>query len=117
MSWPQAVAYAATPLGVGVIAGLLLSWLADYVPRFTYLDAKQKRLVFLAACLVVPIAASLLAAATGLARLTWDPLLWNAIVAGVTAFGAGTVLNTRSLPSKAESDAYIVWRNRWMAGQ
>jgi NhaP-type Na+/H+ or K+/H+ antiporter len=117
MTWSQALAYAATPLGVGVIAGLLLSWLADYVPRFTYLDAKQKRLVFLAACLLVPIVASLAAAATGLARLTWDPLLWNAIVAGVTAFGAGTVLNTRSLPSKAESDAYAIWHARFVSGE
>ena len=93
-------------MGVGAIAGVLLSWLADYVPAFTTLDPKVKRLVFLGVSLLVPIVASLVMVATGVVVLSWDPLIWDAIVAGITAFGAGTVLNGRALPTKAERDAF-----------
>ena len=106
MSFNDALQYATSPLGVGVIAGLLLSWLAEYVPRFTTLEPKLKRLVFLGVSLLVPIIASLVMAATGVVALTWDPLIWEAIVAGITAFGAGTMLNARALPTKAERDAF-----------
>ena len=113
MSWTEALRYATSPIGVGVISGVLLSWLADYVPAFTLLDPKVKRLVFLATCLLVPILASLLSVALGLVELSWDPLLWDAVMAGITAFGAGTMLNARSLPSRAERDAFEVFRSRY----
>ena len=106
MSFNDALQYATSPLGVGVIAGLLLSWLAEYVPRFTTLEPKLKRLVFLGVSLLVPVVASLLMVATGVVALTWDPLIWEAIVAGITAFGAGTMLNAQALPTKAERDAF-----------
>ena len=115
MGWNDALQYATSPLGVGVISGVLLSWLADYFPAFTVLDPKVKRLVFLGVSLLVPIVASLLMAATGVVVLSWDPLIWDAIVAGITAFGAGTMLNARSLPTKAERDAFEVFRARYGA--
>ena len=106
MSWNDALQYATSPLGVGVIAGLLLSWAAEYFPAFTTLEPKAKRLVFLGVSVAVPVVASLVMAATGVVALSWDPLLWDAIVAGITAFGAGTMLNVRALPTKAERDAF-----------
>ena len=112
MSWTDALRYATSPVGAGMLAGLVLSWIADYIPAFTYLDPKAKRVVFLAACLLVPVLASLLSAAMGMVELTWDPLVWDALMAGVTAFGAGTMLNSRALPSRAERDAFDVFRSR-----
>ena len=109
MSWNDALQYATSPLGVGVIAGVLLSGAAEYFPRFTTLEPKLKRLVFLGVSVAVPIVASLVMAATGVVALSWDPLLWDAIVAGITAFGAGTMLNARSLPTKAEREAFEVF--------
>lgn len=109
MTWTEALRYATSPMGVGVIAGLLMSWLAEYSIAFTALEPKAKRIVFLAACMVIPLAASLLAAITGQVTLCWDPTIWGAIVTGITAFTAGTMLDTRSLPTKAERDTYDVF--------
>ena len=113
MTWTDALRYATSPIGAGMLAGLVLSWVADYIPTFSYLDPKIKRVVFLATCLLVPVLASLLSAALGLVTLTWDPLLWDALMAGVTAFGAGTMLNARGLPTRAERDAFNVFLLRY----
>lgn len=115
MTWEQALAYATSPLGVGIIVGYLLSWLIEYVPVFSQLPPRAERLAFLAACLVVPLAAACLQALGGFRAWSWDPLIWQALQAGAIAFAAGTVKHTAALPSAAERQAYRNWLNRWYA--
>jgi len=98
MSWGDFLRYAAGP-GIGVIVGVILSFLIEYIPPYCQLDSKGKRLVFFALCLCVPLLATLAAVATGEwgawgdLRGTW----WPALTSGVLAGGVGTLVHTRKL--------------------
>ena len=102
MTFADFLSWLSTPSGIAIAAGVVLSWLADAVPRYTYLSPKQKRLVFLAACLLLPLLAATLRGAAGYAAWTLDPLYWQALTAGATAFGAGTLAHTTQLPTVSE---------------
>lgn len=79
---------------LAALAGVVLSFVAEYVPAYDQLPAKWKRLCFLGACIVVAVVAWLLAPLPGCARPEWPAL----IMAILAAFGAGTVAHTRKLP-------------------
>ena len=78
-------------------AGVALSYLVEYWKGYENLAAQLKRLVFLGICLAIPLAAAgvgILSCGQSAAFVdTW----WPALVAGLTAFGAGTVAHTRKL--------------------
>ena len=103
MGFSEFLSWASGP-GVAAIVPLLLSWLIEYVPRYCDMEPKHKRLVFAALCFVVPTVGALLRAAVGHATLCFDPLVWDALVAGAAAFGVGTALHTRELPDAAEAE-------------
>ncbi len=103
MGFSEFLAWASGP-GVAAIVALLLSWLIEYVPRYELLEPKVKRLVFAGLCFVVPVLGALLRVAVGHASLSFDPLIWQALVAGAAAFGAGTALHTQHLPTAAEAE-------------
>ena len=95
MTWSEALHFATGP-GVAVVVGALLSVLAEYWVEYDELPPKKKRLVFGALCLFVPVAATLLGVATDGWTLTVE-LIWQAILAGLTALGSGTLVHTRQL--------------------
>jgi len=78
---------------LAVLAGIVLSFVAEYIPAYEALPAKWKRLVFFGACAVVAIVAWLLAPLATCARPSWDVL----VMAILAAFGGGTVAHTRKL--------------------
>jgi hypothetical protein len=81
---------------IGAAVGILLSILADYVPRFNALDPKWKRLVMFGFCIVVPCVG-----VGGLVLLGAEPSTveswWQGVLAGVTAFAASTLRHTPQL--------------------
>lgn len=96
MTFDEFLMAASGPL-VAAIVGGILSFVVEYWPQFEALAERYKRLVFLALCLVVPAAAALLRAALGYVPLTFDPLIWQALVAGAAAGGIGTLVHARKL--------------------
>jgi hypothetical protein len=99
MSWQEFLNYALTPAGIGAITGLVLSWIVEYWPAYGELEAKFKRLVFLALCFVVPLAATAGLVASGFTGPWGDfqNVWWPALVAGFTAFTSGQVSHLRKL--------------------
>jgi len=83
--------------GLGAAVGVVLSYVVEWWKGYEFLSAQFKRVVFLAICLAIPLAA----AGVGILSCgqpagfmeTW----WPALVAGFVAFSAGTVAHTRKL--------------------
>jgi len=98
LGWSEALWWAASPSGISVIVGVIFSVLIEYVPGFGELDPKLKRAVFFGACLVVPVGAALLGCLTDGWLWSFGQTFWPAIVAGVVAFGAGTMAHLPRLP-------------------
>jgi len=98
MSWSEFLQYAASP-GIAAIVGAILSVVVEYLPEYDNLEPKWKRLVFFGLCMVVPLAATALAIATGEwgAWGDWAGTWWPALVAGFAAGGVGTVIHTRKV--------------------
>ena len=96
MTWTRFLLWASGP-GVGAIVAALLSIAVEYWPWYGRLNPKPKRLVFAGFCLIVPIAGALLRVASGHVVLSFDPLLWDAMVAGAAALGVGTLAHTPRL--------------------
>jgi len=101
MSWTQFLVWASGP-GVAAIVAALLSIAVEYWPWYGRLQPKPKRLMFAGFCLVVPSLASLLRVVSGHVALSFDPLMWDALVAGVAALGAGTLAHTPRLKTPLE---------------
>ena len=93
-TWNQALVFAIGP-GAAVIAGIIISVAIEYVPSFQALAEKWKVLVFIVLCQVVPLAATILAIATGEFGVwgdvagTWWPAVWS----GLSAAGFGTLFH------------------------
>ena len=96
MTWTVFLTWAAGP-GVSAIVAVLLSLAVEHWTWYGRLDPKRKRVLYAGLCLVVPIVAALLRVVSGHAALSWDPLIWDAIVAGAAAMGVGTVAHTPRL--------------------
>lgn len=92
MSFCDFLAQAWLGPSLAALAGVLLSFLQEYLPIAPW-PAKFKRLLFLGLCVVVCVGAWLLAPVAGCARPDWPAL----IMAILAAFGAGTVAHTRKL--------------------
>ena len=84
---------------LGAIVGVVLSYLVEIWPAYDDLNAKLKRLVFFGIALVISGGAGVLIPLLQSQPLRWDPILANAIVASLAAWGGGTLAHTRDLPS------------------
>jgi len=101
MTWAEALAYASGP-GVAAVIGVVLSFLIEYWDGYGALVPRMKRLVFMALCLAVPVVAAFVRVAWGYVALSWDPLMWQAILSGGTAFLTGQITHVRKLPGAPE---------------
>lgn len=90
MSFAEFLRYAAGD-GVSIIVGVVLSQVAEYIPAYQALEAKPKALAFIGACFVIPLLAATLLGACGYEPWSFDPLFWQAIIAGFVASGVGTL--------------------------
>ena len=88
---------------LGAAAGVALSYLIEIWKGYSNLSAVGKRVVFLALCLVIPLAAVgvgiLMCGQSAAFAETW----WPAIAAGLVAFGTGTAAHTRELKRTANA--------------
>jgi hypothetical protein len=93
-SFDEALRWIVGP-GAAVLAGLLISVVAEYWAGFQALDAKYKVLVYFGLCLLATFGGTALAVATGAwgawgdVRETWWPALWQ----GISASGVGTLFH------------------------
>ena len=93
-TWEEALFWANGP-GTPVIDGLIISVLIEYWPAFQAMKQKNKVLVYIGLCLLVPLVATVLGIAThvygdwGDVRTTW----WFAIRSGLTAASLGTLFH------------------------
>ena len=88
--------------GVNVIAGVLLSYIVEWWPRWNELESRVKRLITFGLCMVIPLIATL-----GLVMLGYQPnsleeTWWMAIVSGAVAFGSSTLAHTRLLTASTK---------------
>lgn len=105
MSWELFVSYATDPVFIGLGGGVILSFLAVYIPGFNDLAPKWKRLAFGASCLVVALALTALGISTGV-RGQWGdiPTTWfPSLYAAIAAVGTGTLVHTRKLSSSTDA--------------
>ena len=101
MTWTVFLRWASGP-GVSAIVAALLSVAVEYWPWYGRLDPKPKRVVYAGFCLIVPILAAMLRVASGHVVLSFDPLIWDALVAGAAALGVGTLAHTPRLKKRPE---------------
>lgn len=104
MTWSDALVYASGP-GVAAVIGVALSFVVEYWTAYTQLQPKQKRLVFIALSLAVPVLAATLRGLWGYVAWSWEGLYWPAILAGGTAYLTGQVAHLRKLPDAPEDSA------------
>jgi len=97
LSWSGFLDLLSSPNGIAAAVGVLLSWLAEYIPGFDGLIPKWKRLVFLGLCFIVPLIAAGLGILTAGWPVGWEATFWPAILAGGIAFGGGTIAHVRKL--------------------
>ncbi|HUX76866.1 MAG TPA: hypothetical protein VMY40_09525 [Anaerolineae bacterium] len=101
MTWTVFLRWASGP-GVSAIVAALLSVAVEYWPWYGRLTPKPKRVLYAGFCLVVPIVAALLQVVSGHVALSFDPLVWDALVAGAAAIGVGTLAHTPRLKTPVE---------------
>jgi len=97
LSWEGFLRLLSTPNGIAAAVGVVLSFVAEYIPKYENLAPKMKRLVFLGICLVVPLLAAVLGILTVDWALSWEDTFWPALLAAAIAFGGGTVAHVRKL--------------------
>ena len=99
ISWCDGLAWMQSVQGVvaGVL-GLLLSWLAEYVPGFVGLPPRWKRVVILLLCVGVPVCALLLAWLTGCVEQPSGEAFWQAVASGAVAFATSQIAHLPKLP-------------------
>jgi hypothetical protein len=103
-NWEAFLTWLTEPSGVTLGAGVGLSILVEYWPRFATFTKKIKRVVFVGLSVAVPV----VAAALGILTLGWSPgwaeTIWPAIVTGLFVFGSGTLAHTPRLPNAPVAD-------------
>jgi len=82
---------------INAAVGILLSFVAERWPAYAALPPKDKRLLMLVACLLIPGLAALTAIAGGYQSPGWDATTWPALFAGLLSFSATTIAHTRKL--------------------
>jgi len=91
MTWSGFLRFLSQPNGIALVVGVLLSLGVEYVPQFRDMASKWKRAVFFGVSLAVPLVAAGLGVLTEGWDPTWGATFWPAIIAGVLAFGSGTM--------------------------
>jgi len=97
MSWSEFLDLFVQPNGIALLLGVLLSILAEYLPKFKDLSPKWKRAVFFVIALVIPLVGCTLGILTAGWSPSWESTWWPALVAGGVAFASGTVAHIRKL--------------------
>ena len=82
---------------LGVVVGIILSYVVELWPAYANLTAKWKRLLFFSLALVVAGAAGVGVAWFNKQPFVWDAIIANAVVAALAAMSGGTLADTRSL--------------------
>ncbi len=83
--------------GVNVIVGALWSFAVEFWPQFEGFSKKVKRIIFLSACMVIPVVGAVLGMAMGYQPVNLEITIWYALVAGWVAFSAGQIAHMRKL--------------------
>lgn len=83
---------------INAAVGVVLSFVAEYIPAFCLLSPKAKRLITGLLCLLIPLLACLIAVLMGYQPNVLEATWWPAFVAGAIAFGSATLAHTRLLP-------------------
>ena len=98
ISWCDALNWVLLAEGaVAAVLGVALSIIAEYVPKFATLAPRWKRLVILAVCVAIPVAALLLAWYTGCVAQPDGEAVWQAVLAGGIAFATSQLAHTPQL--------------------
>ena len=82
--------------------GVVLSYIVELWKGWAKLTDVAKRLVFLGVCLVIPLAAAGVGVTSCGQPATFETF-WLAFLAGIAAFGTGTVMHTRILAKPRKS--------------
>ena len=91
MSWTEFLMYLQGP-GILAVVGVLSALAIEYWPVFQNLESKWKQLSFAGGSLFVPLVGAALSILPPVsAAPSWADLWWPALVAGWSAFGAGTL--------------------------
>jgi len=85
---------------IGLIVGALVSFLAEYIPKWDELDPKLKRIIVLLLCMAIPfLGLWLRVQICGLVQVTWDDIAL-AVAAGWAAFTGSQLAHTPRLRRK-----------------
>lgn len=91
MTWVEFLEYLQGP-GILAVVGALSALAVEYWPAFQNLEAKWKQLSFAIVSLLVPLVGAALSILPPVSAIpSWPGLWWPALVAGWSAFGAGTL--------------------------
>lgn len=112
LNWETFLRMLTNPTALPLFVGVALSLIAEYARAYQALEPKWKRAVFFGVSLLIPLLGALL----GVWTLGWSPgwavTFWPALMAGVIAFGSGTLTHMRKLPGAPTFSANIENRLR-----
>ncbi len=91
MTLQEFLQYIQTSGGINVAVGFALSFVAEWIPGYDSIEPRLKRLVMMVLCFVLPIVATVL-----LGCYTPE-CLWQALLAGGSAFFGSQVAHVRKL--------------------
>lgn len=97
ITWAEALQWAVSPTVIPVIAGVIISFLIEYVSQFNALAPRWKRVVFFMVSLLVAGAGAALGVLTLGWANAWESTWWDAIQTGMLAFASGTVAHAGKL--------------------
>jgi len=98
ITWCEALAWVLVVKdAIATVIGVVLSVLAEYVPKYTTISPRMKRLVMLALCFAIPIIALLLAWASNCITQPTGDDVWQAVYAGALTFLASQIAHTIQL--------------------
>ena len=87
------------PSVLGVVVGIVLSYVVEVWPAYEKLNPKWKRLAFFGLATVVGVAAGVGVAYFGKQPFVWDAIIANAVVTALAAMSGGTLAHTGRLPA------------------
>ena len=83
--------------GINAAIGIIMSFVVEWWPQYGTLEAKTKRVIFLALCLFVPVFGATAGVGMGYQSGVFDVTYWPALVAGGAAFATGTAVHIRKM--------------------
>jgi len=97
----------ALTITVEIVLGIVLSFMVDWVPGFTELSARAKRLYWLIVPIVFAVGAVLLLSVLGHASVTGENI-FGAVAAGFAVFFGSQGGHTRNLSTTAATRVDII---------